>query len=215
MTDVQPEPTGRRHRMWMVPLVSALVVFRVTACGTSGIPTAGTIPAVPASAAPSTALPPRLLPQTAPVPAPAGGNIHQKVAGVVGATATSAPMTRAAVAAAARIGIVDRRLFDFTSGGGVGDVSGPAITVTLRITNGGISALDVSNVSVTVQDAVGSPASPLLGTHAVPFAGSLRARGSAVGSYSFSLPRPSRDPIQIQVSYSATAPTAVFIGGAR
>ena len=59
----------------------------------------------------------------------------------------------------------------------------------------------------------GSPASQLLGTKAVPFAGSLRARGSAIGAYSFSLPRPSRAPLQIQVSYSATSPAAVFVGG--
>jgi hypothetical protein len=96
---------------------------------------------------------------------------------------------------------------------GPGNVSGPALRITVRVTNGTHGAVSLDGVSVNV--AYGSeltPASPLEDSSADPFTGSLAPGASAQGVYVFSVPEGSRDSVTIEVGYQAGAPLLLFTG---
>jgi hypothetical protein len=102
------------------------------------------------------------------------------------------------------------------TGLGPGNISGPALRVTLRITNGtkAPQSLDAVAVGMTYgRDH--RPASPLDDPSARPFHGSLIAGKSATGVYVFSVPAHDRSAITVSVGYQAGAPFMVFTGSAR
>ncbi|MGY1699138.1 hypothetical protein [Geodermatophilus sp. SYSU D00766] len=100
-------------------------------------------------------------------------------------------------------------------GAGRGNVSGPALRVTVRITNGTPEAVDLGGVAVDLThgaDAV--PASPLDDPSQAPFAGSVEPGATAQGVYVFRVPPDDRDPVTVSVGYRAGAPFMVFTGPA-
>jgi len=96
-----------------------------------------------------------------------------------------------------------------------GEVSGPAVAVTLEITNGSGQGIGLDAVTVTMADAGGNPTTAItLNTTdpAAPLQGVLDAGATTSGSYVFTVPADQRNPVTVTVNYSAGAPTLVFTG---
>jgi hypothetical protein len=96
-----------------------------------------------------------------------------------------------------------------------GEISGPALRVTVRLTNGTDAALALARVQVDLNS--GSDRSPGLALNepgAAPFVGVLARGDSADGVYVFGVPADRRDQVQVLVLYSVDAPVAVFEGPA-
>jgi hypothetical protein len=98
---------------------------------------------------------------------------------------------------------------------GPGNVTGPALRATLRITNG--TADPVSLDAVAVDLATGpdlSPASPLDDPSRDPFSGTVAPGETAEGVYVFTVPVDDRAAVTLSVGYQAGAPFLVFTGPA-
>ena len=98
---------------------------------------------------------------------------------------------------------------------GPGNVAGPALRATVRITNG--TADPVSLDAVAVDLATGTdrtPASPLDDPSEVPFAGTVAPGDSAQGVYVFTVPADARAVVTVSVGYQAGAPFLTFTGSA-
>lgn len=96
---------------------------------------------------------------------------------------------------------------------GVGEIAGPALRLTLRLSNDSDS--DVSVDSAVVDLLAGpdrTPAATLTGPGGQPFEGSLPSKGSVTGVYVFGVPPAARDRVQVSVSYQGGAARAVFVG---
>lgn len=92
-----------------------------------------------------------------------------------------------------------------------GEISGPAISATVEITNGSADPIGVDSVTVTLTDAAGNPAVPI-DDNATPLQGVVQPGASATGTYVFTVPADQRNPVTVTVNYSAGAPTLVFTG---
>jgi len=96
-----------------------------------------------------------------------------------------------------------------------GEISGPAVAVTVQITNGSGQAIGLDAVTVTMADAGGNPATAISVNPADPsgpLQGALSAGASASGTYVFTVPADQRNPVTVTVNYSSGAPTVVFTG---
>lgn len=101
------------------------------------------------------------------------------------------------------------------TGVGRGNIAGPALRVTVRLTNGTAEAVALDGVAVELThgaDAV--PASPLDDPSRAPFDGSLAPGATAEGVYVFSVPADDRRIVSVSVGYRAGAPFLVFSGSA-
>ena len=101
------------------------------------------------------------------------------------------------------------------TGQGPGNVAGPALRATVRITNG--TAGPVSLDAVAVDLATGpdrTPASPLDDPSEVPFSGTVAPGATAQGVYVFTVPTDARALVTVSVGYQAGAPFLVFTGSA-
>ena len=93
-----------------------------------------------------------------------------------------------------------------------GEVSGPAVAVTVEITNSSAETVGLDSVTLTLTDAAGNPASPIAADPSTPLSGVLAAGAAATGTYVFTVPADQRNPVTVTVSYSSGAPTLVFSG---
>ena len=101
----------------------------------------------------------------------------------------------------------------FTAEGSqVGEVSGPAVRVTIRITNGSGAPIQLDAVTVNAYYGAGStPASPFESdASSTPFSGSLAPGASAEGSYSFSVPTGDQGSLVVSVGKAPGQPIVVF-----
>jgi hypothetical protein len=101
------------------------------------------------------------------------------------------------------------------SGQGPGNVAGPALRVTVRITNGTRAAVALGGVAVNLsygKDA--TPASPVDDPSQRPFSGRVAPGGHVDAVYVFSVPAGDRDTVTIDVGYKPGAPRALFTGRA-
>jgi len=99
------------------------------------------------------------------------------------------------------------------SGRGPGQISGPALRVTVRITNGTTAPVSLDGVAVDLAHGVEQvPASPLDDPSVAVFAGMLQPSESAEGSYVFTVPAEDRELVTLSVGYQAGAPFMVFTG---
>jgi hypothetical protein len=102
------------------------------------------------------------------------------------------------------------------TGSGPGNVNGPALRITVSLTNGASQALSLDGVQVTMTyGAEQTPASPLNDPSQAKFGGVLEPGASAVGRYVFSVPEDARDVVTVTVGYAAGAPFLVFTGSAN
>lgn len=98
---------------------------------------------------------------------------------------------------------------------GPGNVVGPALRVTVRITNR--TQADLSLSGVTVNLAYGpndAPAAPLDDPSRRPFSTVLQPGEDADGIYVFSVPGGARETVTIEVGYQPGAPRLLFTGSA-
>ena len=96
-----------------------------------------------------------------------------------------------------------------------GEISGPALRVTVRLTNGTDAALALARVQVDLNSGRDrAPGLALTEPGAAPFVGELAQGDSADGVYVFGVPVDRRDQVQVLVLYSVDAPMAVFEGPA-
>ncbi len=98
-------------------------------------------------------------------------------------------------------------------GQGAGEISGPAIRVTVQLSNGTGQPLPLDAVTVALYfgpDLI--PAPTISDPEADPFGGSLGSGESARGVYTFSIAEEDRDEITVTVSHSPASAIVVFNG---
>ena len=97
-----------------------------------------------------------------------------------------------------------------------GEVGGPALRVTVTVTNGGEGTLDASHIVVNgYYGADRRPAPSLIQPGGVPFFGTLSAGQSTYGIYVLTIPTDQRANVWISVDYRVSAPVVVFRGAVR
>ena len=207
---------GSRRRLVVLAaaLVVAAVVAVVAVLALSGDDEAGRSAAgdpSPGAAASTTAAPPELAP--APVtPGPAGPT---EDASELPPSLTPVGFDEpAAVGNGITAEVVSLEAIEGT-GQGPGNIAGPALRVTVRITNGTAAPVSLDGVAVDLaHGAELTPASPLEDPSTARFAGTVEPSASAVGVYVFSVPAGDRDLVNLSVGYQAGAPFLVFAGPA-
>jgi hypothetical protein len=96
---------------------------------------------------------------------------------------------------------------------GPGEIAGPAVRVTVEVTNGTDKEVPMDLALVNVYYGKDkTPASTLSGPGLSPLAKPIPAGKSASGSYVFSVPQDERDPLTVEFSYTTDAPTVIFSG---
>ena len=96
---------------------------------------------------------------------------------------------------------------------GPGNIAGPALRVTVQITNGTNQSVGLDGVAVNLYlGADRAPASPVDDPSMRPFTGALAAGQSATGVYVFTVPADARDAVTVEVGYQAGAPLLEFTG---
>jgi hypothetical protein len=91
----------------------------------------------------------------------------------------------------------------------LGEVSGRAVKITVRLTNGLDSELSAGGVTVTATAAGDTELSPVA-SNSTPFSGAVAAHASGTGAYVFSFPDGVSGPLTITVTAAASMPVAVF-----
>ena len=151
---------------------------------------------------------------TKPVQPPTTGNISQTV--LPGKAKVLSPVTMSATAIfgdGVTANVINRRTVTVKATM-PHEISGAAAVVTIRISNGS-HALNLGNVVVTAEDAAGTPLVEMRSGPSAPLSGSAASDKNATGVYVFKLPTNFRSPLRVSVSYSTTAPVAVFVGGVK
>lgn len=97
---------------------------------------------------------------------------------------------------------------------GPGEVSGPALVVTVSVENTMSEPVDLSLVAVNMTDSAGDPGEGMIGEPAQWLEGTLEPGGSAEGTYVFAISPDARAPITVTVSLGASITTAQFVGDA-
>jgi hypothetical protein len=98
---------------------------------------------------------------------------------------------------------------------GPGNVAGPALAVTVRITNGSDAPVELDELEVSLSyTAEEWSASPVNDGAVSPLRGMLAAGRTAEGTYVFSVPSDQRDVVTVTVGLAAGAPLLVFTGPA-
>lgn len=97
---------------------------------------------------------------------------------------------------------------------GPGEISGPAIKVTILLDNGTKAAISVNQVTVNVSyGAAANPSIPVTSDpSSKPFTGTVATGASVRGTYIFDIPKDQRSKVTISVSYAALSPIVVFTG---
>src|SRR5882757_2916869 len=218
---------GFRRVATAAPLgaVAIAVAFATASCSSSASSHAGLSsahtgssigPSVTASTSgPSSAPATRSVGPTTPVAPSRAGGIKQTVPPAVVTTRPAVPLT-----ATAQFGNrVSARIVSVRSttaqARGPGEVSGPAVALTIRLINSSSKNIALDDVVINVVDAAGTPGVPMSASPARLFTGGLAARGQADGVYVFALPQGHRTPVSVSVSYSAGAPIVLFRGNVK
>ncbi|MFQ1003612.1 hypothetical protein [Modestobacter sp. SSW1-42] len=101
------------------------------------------------------------------------------------------------------------------TGTGPGNIGGPALRLTVALTNGSSAPLSLDGVQVTMTSGADqAPASPLNDPSANELDGVLAPGGSVTGTYVFRVPQDQRDVVSVTVGHTAAAPLLVFTGPA-
>lgn len=96
---------------------------------------------------------------------------------------------------------------------GPGEIDGPAVRLTLQLTNESDAALSLEPMVVAVTSgARRNPALSLTGPGGRPFQGVLPAGESATGIYVYAVPEAQRRVLEVTVSATHAAPVVVFRG---
>ena len=207
MVEEAGETVGRpRRKAWIwvavvaVVLIAAIVYFVVTS-GSSGDdkPGAGSSasPSAPSQSGDPTAQPtpdpsatPGTMPELAPVaPDEPSDNGEGLVAEIVSMKAVDGEAVQA------------------------GEIGGPSVQFTLRLTNDTDAAMDLGFIAVNayIGEAL-TPAGSLIKPGGAPFEGTLEAGKTAEGVYIYNIPVDQRGDVTLTIDYRAGQPSFVFRG---
>ena len=213
-----PRPPRRRQALIAVLVVLAVALVTVALIrggpADDGSGSATAPPSTPAttSAAPSAAPTSVALAPAADTPEPTGPTTDADEA-----PASLSPVALdqpAAVGNGVTAEVVSMEAIDATAVG-PGNVDGPALRVTVQVTNGTASPVSLDGVSVDLASGPELvPASPVNDSSAAPFSGTVPAGGTAEGVYVFSISTTDRADVTLSVGYQAGAPFLVFTGAA-
>ena len=89
----------------------------------------------------------------------------------------------------------------------------PALAITIRVTNTGSKAADLSTLVVNIADSDDAPGTQMSAKPSNPLAGSVAAGKTKTGVYVFTVPTAKRKPVTVTVDI-AGAPVLVFTGNA-
>lgn len=207
MVEESGESAGRpRRKAWIwvaavaVVLIAVIVYFVVTS-GSSGTGEPGASPSAspsaPAQSADPSAEPtpdpsatPGTMPQLTPVtPGEPSDNGEGLVAQIISMKAVDGEAVQA------------------------GEIAGPSVQFTLRLTNGTDAPLDLGFIAVNAYIGEGmTPAGGLVKPGAAPFEGTLEAGKSAEGVYVYNIPENQRGDVTLTIDYRAGQPAFVFRG---
>jgi hypothetical protein len=215
--------SGRAARVGAIGLASVGVALAALAVGLGPSPgptaatrgTPGTTATTTTSAevaSPAAGPPPPASPDAA---APAGrGSIHERVDAPPGISTRPVGIDDVAEfgnGVQARLAAVEP--ID-AQGHLPGERSGPAVAITLQVTNGSSAAIDLGTVTVdlTIGAGAGVPAYAVAVPERPPLGGTLAVGAATSGEYVFTLAPEERAHVQVHVKYSADTPTVVFEG---
>ncbi len=177
-----------------------------------------TAPSVPSEGAPAESAAPSAdavttqPPVSTSGPAPTTGNINEVVPDVPIVTNPPVPMDGEGDFG----GQVTVRLPDISaidaSARLPGEISGPAVAVTVEIQNDSSDAIGLDSVSVDAFGPGATPTSAITTDPAAPLSGVLNPGETKSGVYVFTMPQDARGDVQVIVSYSVGSPTVVFTG---
>jgi hypothetical protein len=92
-----------------------------------------------------------------------------------------------------------------------GEIAGPAVAVTITITNDGKDAIDVAAAMVSLVDAADVLGQPTTSDPYRPFDGSIQPGSSAQAVYVFLLAKDAQSAFDVSVQYRAGTTVAHFI----
>lgn len=210
---------------WVAPALMTLVLLAGSGCSSTDDAPAPTPSGTAASTAPAESTTPAPGPRTTPgrtLPPPPTTPVPQQSPGDVNSTVPTTPeKSRAPVGldktsqteqgVAAKIVEVAAVTAEAR---GPGEVSGPAVAVTVQVDNRSASAVSLDQVVVNLTASDGSPANPMTAKPAKPFGGRLAAGKKARGVYVFAVAKDDRDPITVDVTISGGGTVLVFRGKA-
>jgi hypothetical protein len=152
---------------------------------------------------------------TAPVPAPAAGGIANTVSpGKLSTKAAVAITAPADFGNGVSAAVLSAKLAEAVAVR-PGEISGPAVQLSVQVTNASKAVVSLANVTLNAQDAAGTPFVQMYSPPAAPFAGSVTPGAKASATYVYELPSGYRNPLTLSLSYSTTAPVVVFVGEAK
>ncbi len=94
-----------------------------------------------------------------------------------------------------------------------GDIAGPSVQFTLKLTNDTDSPIDLGFIAVNAYIGEGrTPAIGLVKPGAAPFEGTLKAGATAEGVYVYNIPENQRGDVTVTLDYRAGSPAFVFRG---
>ena len=95
-----------------------------------------------------------------------------------------------------------------------GQVGGPAVRFTIRLTNTGGKAVDLSSTVVNVYSGVDQEPAYQLDSDGLVFPASVAKRSSVTGTVVFTIPVSDRGQVRVTVDTSATSTVVAFSGAA-
>jgi hypothetical protein len=198
-------------RRFAVAVLSLPLVAACTSHSTRGVQSLGS-PVGSATSSSAAVQGPTLGPSTP----PSTGSVTQVETGPVIRTASPVPLrSPAVIPGSVKVSLTRLESIQAKSTGLPGEISGPALRVSVRIDNGSSKPLNLDEVFVSLHDATGADGSPMSGNGSVPFTGTLAPGGTATGVYVFSVPGQHRNPVTVTVLYSPSTAAVVFRGNAQ
>jgi hypothetical protein len=93
-----------------------------------------------------------------------------------------------------------------------GEISGPALRVTVEAANDADDAVSLDGVVVFLSYGDDRTPASQLGSSSDPLMGDLAPGASRTGTYVFTVPPDQRDDVRVEISYTGSAPTVAFAG---
>lgn len=184
---------------------------RRAAAGAAALAAAAVLSLAFAGCTGSSATSPSVPPGT-PVSPPSSGNINETVTPSATPEAIKTDLTAPATpmnGLSARVSKVEAIT---AKAQGPGEVSGPAVAVTITLENTGSQPFDTSLLSVNLTDSKGLPGDGMIASPAAWIKQPVPAGGKVTGVYVFSVPKANRHPITISLSVNPGLPTVNFSG---
>lgn len=98
------------------------------------------------------------------------------------------------------------------TGRGPGQLSGPAVAVSLKLTNGTDRSIDVTNSVIAAFYGDDVPANESTSSPAKPWRGMVKPESSITGTYVFLIPVKQRTKVHLAISYDPTKPVVTLVG---